>query len=249
MSAATAKVSNVIDFIQPDKAKEVGGELETTSKSLATRLGPTAITDTASLEQAVLDRQAIGDAIKRVEEFFAPFKQMAHRLHKALCDRETEILTPLRRVDTTKRTAISEFKAAQDRIREQRERELAEARRRDDEARAAADAAALEAAGRPEEAAAVIEQAIAAPETIVVLEDETAKVDGLKFTRRWYWRFAGGPKEIEKTPPAIVTRTMQLIPREFLCLDEKKIGAYVRSMKETARIPGLDVYYVDDPTR
>src|SRR5882724_276818 len=102
--AASAKV---IDFIDPSKANGVGTELATTTTSLVSRLSttPAVIRDTAGLEQAVLDRQTIGDAIKRVEEFFAPFKQMAHRLHKALCDRESEILTPLRKVDGDKRTA------------------------------------------------------------------------------------------------------------------------------------------------
>ena len=249
MSPAAAKANDVIDFIQPDKAKSIGGEIETTTKSLASRLSQSAVTDLGSLEQAVLDRQAIGDAIKRVQEFFAPFKQMAHRLHKALCDRENEILAPLQRVDVAKRTAISDYKAAQDRIRAARERELADQRRREEEARAAADAAQLEAAGMHAEASAVLEEAIAAPAAVVVLTDETKAVEGLKFTRRWCWRFSGGPQAIKDTPPAILERTMQLIPREFLCVDEKKVGAYVRSMKGTAKIPGLDVYYVDDPVR
>ena len=34
-----------------------------------------------------------------------------------------------------------------------------------------------------------------------------------------------------------------------MCADEVKIGAYVRSMKESAKIPGIDVYYVDEPVR
>ena len=114
--------AKVIDFIDPSKAKDVGRELESTTASLATRLTTTTVTDLPSLEQAVTDRQALGEAIKRVEEFFSPFKQMAHRLHKALCDRETEILAPLRRVDFVKREAITEFKAAQDRLRQARER-------------------------------------------------------------------------------------------------------------------------------
>lgn len=248
MPAASAK-GNVIDFIQPDKAREVGGELETTTKSLAQRLSSTTVTDTKSLEQAVLDRQAIGDAIKRVEDFFAPFKQMAHRLHRALCDRETEILTPLKRVDAVKRTAISDYKAERDRIRQAQERELAEQRRREDEARAMADAELLAASGQHQEAAAVLEEAIAAPAPVVALTDETKGVEGLKFTRRWLWRYRGGPNVIKDTPPEVLQRAMQLVPRDFCCVDEKKVGQYVRSMKSTAKIPGIEIYYVDDPVR
>jgi len=246
MAPASAKV---IDFIDPTKAKEVGGELATTTQSLAQRLAATAVTDLVSLEQAVTDRQAIGEAVKRVQEFFAPFKQMAHRLHKALCDRENEILGPLLKLDGTKRTAISDFKAAQDRLRQQRERELGEQQRRDDEARAAAEAAQLESAGEHEMAAAVMEEAIAAPAAVVVLADETKQVEGLHFTRRYLWRFAGGPKEIDQTPPAVLERVMQLLPRDYLAPDTKKIGAFARAMKGSAKVPGLEFYHVDDPTR
>lgn len=247
MSAATAKV---LDFNQPDTAKVVGRELETTSQSLVLRLdGDHTIADIVDLEQAVSDRQLLGDAIKRVEEFFAPFKKMAHDLHKALCNRESEILAPLQRIDGLKRGAISLFKAEQDRIRADREREIAEQQRRDAEARASAEAAALERAGDHAMAAAVMEEAIAAPMPVAVLPDETKQVDGLKFTRRWLWRYAGGPKELKATPPAILARTMQLIPREFLCVDEKKLGAYVRSMKNSGKVPGVEIYYVDDPVR
>ena len=42
---------------------------------------------------------------------------------------------------------------------------------------------------------------------------------------------------------------MQLIPREFLCVDEKKLGAHIRAMKDSAKVPGIEIYYVDDPVR
>ena len=54
---------------------------------------------------------------------------------------------------------------------------------------------------------------------------------------------------MKQTPPTVIARTMKLLPREFLIPDEKKIGAYARSMKGSGAIPGVDIYYVDDPTR
>ena len=68
----------------------VGAELAVTSLSLVDRLGAIEVTDRASLEQAVLDRQQIGEATKRVQEFFRPLKQMADRLHKALCEQPAD---------------------------------------------------------------------------------------------------------------------------------------------------------------
>jgi hypothetical protein len=223
----------VLDFNQPDSAKGVGGELAADTTALVTRVGVVHVSDRASLEQAVLDRQAIGDSVKRVQAFSEPFKSSAYKLHRMLCDRENEILGPLLRLDKAMRDGISAFKAAEDRARQQREREESERRRREDEDRAALEAAALEVAGDHALAAAVVAEALAATAPVVVLPDTTKGVDGLKFTRRWLWR----------------TSNAALVPRDFLCLDEKKIGAYARAMKGSGAIAGIEIYYVDDPTR
>jgi hypothetical protein len=238
----------VLDVTRPaESADAVGTELAAQSTALATRLAGTAITDRPSLEQAVIDRQVIGATIARVEEFFAPFKQMAHRLHRALCDRESAILEPLVVIDGEKKRAISAYKAEQDRLRREEERRQAEIRRREDEATAAAEAAQLEAAGETVMATAVLETALAAPPPVVVLPDATKGV--VSFTRRWYWKYAGGPADVRLTPAAVKVRTMGLIPREFLMVDEKKVGAYARSMKDSGTIPGIEIYYVDEPIR
>jgi hypothetical protein len=227
------KSANVLDFNQPDTAKGVGGELAADTTALVAVIGTVHVTDRASLEQAVVDRQAIGDSVKRVQAFFEPFKSSAHKLHKMLCDRENEILGPLLRLDQAMKDGISSFKAAEDRARQQREREESDRRRREDEERAAREAAALEAAGDHALAAAVVDEAIAAPAPVVVLPDSTKGIEGLKFTRRWLWRISNEA----------------LVPREFLCLDEKKIGAYARAMKGSGAIPGIEIYTVDDPVR
>ena len=112
-----------------------------------------------------------------------------------------------------------------------------------------AEAAALERAGEHALAEAVIAESLSAPDPIVVLQDATKQVEGLKFTRRYCWRFSGGPKEVEKTPPEVLLRAMQLVPRDFLMPDAKKIGAYARSMKGAGKVPGIEFYHVDDPTR
>jgi hypothetical protein len=227
------KPAAVVDFNQPHTARGIGGELAADTTALVTRVGVVAVTDRASLEQAVLDRQAIGASVKRVQAFFEPFKSSAYKLHRMLCDRENEILGPLLRLDQAMRDGIAGFKAAEDRARDQREREERDRRRREEEDRAALEAAALEAAGDHALAAAVVDEAIAAPAPVVVLPDATKGVDGLKFTRRWLWRPANAA----------------LVPREFLCLDEKKIGAYARAMKGSGAIAGIEIYFVDDPVR
>jgi len=238
-----------IDLNKPESARVVGEELAATSSLLVTRLRANAITDTATLQQAVIDREQLGELMTRVKDFFAPLKRMADELHKALCAREREILSPLLVLDAAKRDGMSLYKREQDRIRQQREREEAERLRRADEARAAAEAAHHEKAGDHALAAAVLEEAIAAPAPIVTHPDVTKAVVGLKFRTTWHWRYAGGPNDITQTPARIVERTMQQIPREYLCVDEPRLAALCRASKGTIKIPGIEFYSTEDPVR
>lgn len=232
--------------VNPDT---VGDELRDDALQLVQRIGNDPLQSTVDLEQAVIDRELIGGAIRRVEQFFGPLKKMAYDLHRAICDRENAIAKPLRALDKQRAGAISAYKALRDRERDEREQALSEQRRREAEAHAAAEAAQLEARGQPELAAAVVAEAIAAPAPAVSLPDETKSVEGLKFRRRWLWRYVGGPADVSATPAPIVARTLAIIPREFLTLDEVKLNGYARAMKSAGKIPGIEIYSVDDPVR
>ena len=235
-----------IDLNRPDSARHVGSQLEATALSTVDKMrGSLTITDRLSLEQVQEDRSYVFALIKQGEEFFRPLKALAHQLHAKICAREKEILEPLRTLDREQSNAIREYNALEDRRRRQREAELAEQQRRDLEAQAARDAAAYERTGDHELAAAVIAEAIAAPAPVVVLPDEVREV--VSFTRRWHWKYSGGPADVSKTPPEIVRRTLAVIPDEFKTIDEKKIGQFARSMKSSGRIPGIDIYPTDDP--
>ena len=237
----------LLDVTEPERsARALGAELAPVTHSLAERLADTAVIDIASCDQAVLDREQLRDAITRVNNFFEPYKKMAFALHKALCDGQNDIIKPLQALDQLKRDAITRFNAEQQRRRWEREQALAEDQRREQEARAASEAAALEARGEPALAAAVVDEAISAPAPVVVLPNDLAHV---RFRRRWCWKFSGGPAEIKRTPADVLKRALDGMPREFLCIDEAKIGGYVRSMKASGKIPGIDIYAVDDPIR
>ena len=238
----------MIDLNRPDAARTVGGQLESTALSTVDRMRATlTITDRASLEQVTDDRGVVYGLIKQIEEFFAPLKADAHALHSKLCAREKELLDPLRTLDREQAEAIRRFHAIEDKARREREREAADKLRREAEALAAVTAAEYERAGEPETAAAVLAEALAAPPPVVVLPDVVREV--VSFTRRYRWKYAGGPEDVTKTPPEIVRRTLAVLPEEYKTADEKKIGAYVRAMKTSARIPGIEIYAVDEPNR
>jgi hypothetical protein len=54
---------------------------------------------------------------------------------------------------------------------------------------------------------------------------------------------------VTTTPPALVARTLAIIPRDFCCVDDVKLGAYARAMKGSGTVPGIEFYHVDDPVR
>jgi hypothetical protein len=228
-------------------ADHAGAELEDTTAGLVRRLALTPrVTDAASLAQAKLDRQTLAEAIGRVETWFKPLKASAYGLWQTLCKRERTILDPLRAADQQKADDIRQYHDAEARERRRLELEAAALAKRDREREAAIEAAAVEASD-PELAAAILEEAIAAPAPVIALPDPAAGI--VTFTRRWHWKYAGGPMDRKATPPDVLARALERIPIQFHAIDDVKIGQYVRSMKGSAKIPGVDVYYTDDPNR
>jgi hypothetical protein len=234
------------DIARPDT---VGVELASRTAALTAALHDIVIVDLLTLERQIDDRRRLGEMLDRVDAFFDPLVQMAHSLWKALTERRRGIKAPIEALDARKRDAIAAFKQQEDRARREREQAIALDQQRARDAAAAAEAAALERSGDAVGADAVLREAIDAPPPVVALPDALRTIDGLTFRRRWTWKYAGGPAVVKDTPPDVLARALAKIPPEFLMVDEKKIGAYARSMKASGSIPGIQIYYVDDPLR
>jgi hypothetical protein len=211
----------------------LGDDLAEQTTALAARVSAGVILTVDDHQQAIDERQELGEALKRVQQYFAPIKKMAHTLWRELCDRENAILDPLRARDIERAKAIGAYKAVADAARREAERAEGDRRKAENERHAIAEAAALERDGDRASAAMVLADAVAAPPPVVVLPDLVRSVAGAKFVRRWHFR--------------IVDES--LIPREYLAVDEKRIGQYVRAMKGSARVAGIEFYYSDDPVR
>ena len=210
----------------------VGGDLQNESHALADRVAVGAIATVEDLAAAVAAREQLGAMRARVVEYFHPIKSMAYTLHKALCAKESAMLKPIDTSDRLIAAAMSAYKADQDRARRDRERAEQDRRQRELDAAALAEAATLESYGDHALAAAVVEDAITAP-PVVVVERDPVKDTGAKFRTVWRWR----------------VHDASVVPREFLTLDDTKIGAYVRAMKSSGAIAGIDIYATDEPVR
>ena len=104
-----------------------------------------------------------GKLLKRkaaeVTGFFKPMKDSAYQAHKAVCDREKAMLTPLKNAEKIVKKTMGDYLMEQERIR----REAEEAARRaaeEERERKLKEAMALEAAGDKEGAEAAVEEAV-----------------------------------------------------------------------------------------
>lgn len=195
------------------------------------------IRDVNGLEVATLERTHIGETLAKIDAFFEPLTSMAFKLHRALTARRNAVRQPWERADALFSTAMTRFKAAQDKIRRLEEQALATEHRLQEEARAAVEAATLERAGEPELAEAVVAQAIAAPAPVVTLPDVTKGI--AKFRDVWKWKYLGDSQE----------HAMRLIPREYLQPNTVAISKVVTALKDQTKIPGIIVWKDQVPVR
>lgn len=161
----------------------------------------------------------------QISAFMAPVKRAAHEAHRAAIAQEKQALAPVEEAERLVKREVVRY-----------QQELEAERRRQEEAvrameRERAEAAALEAArlcelnGDHEQAEEILDN-VEMFEEPVNLEAMEVRTEGVSIRQTWRYR--------------VVDEA--LVPREYLMLDEKKIGAVVRAMKALTRIPGIEAY-------
>lgn len=161
-------------------------------------------------------------SIARVVEFFRPLKETAWNAHKQIVAKEKAIIDPRQAVAAAISAKMVKFQA-QERARLEAERKEAEAKARAaEEERRLEQAVELEAVGMKAEA----DQVLAAPVQVAVPVQAQTKAAGISF--REIWKFS--------------VENLSIVPREYLQLDEKKVGAIVKAMKGQTAIPGIKAY-------
>lgn len=166
----------------------------------------------------------VKDLTREIISFFEPLKRSASDAHKKLCAAEKEKVSPLLDVERKVKTRMLEYEAAERRRKAEQEAKLREEARKIEEESRLREATRLEAEGRTREAERLIDAPIFTPP--VTVAPPTPRVQGVKYVTTWKFRI------IDES----------LIPRQFLAVDEKKIGAVVRAMRGEARVPGVEVY-------
>jgi hypothetical protein len=169
---------------------------------------------------------------KRVTDFFAPHKARALESHRALCADEKKALDPALQDEAGCKRLLLAYDNEQDRLRREEEQKRQADARQAEEARRLAEAAAMETEAIEtgdqallEQAMEMVEQPIVAP-AIAPVEKQTPKVSGVSYREVWKFRIVNP----------------SLIPREYLAVDDSKIGQVVRAMKGATKIPGIVAY-------
>jgi len=167
----------------------------------------------------------------RIAETFDKHIKRAHEAHKGLVKEKADAEAPLTQAEATIKRNLVTYSTEQERLRKLKEQRLAEMARQQEEERQLAEAAALEsyAVETGDAEMLVTAQEIAAAPVVapvIVLPKATPVVSGISFRDVWKFRVVNAA----------------LVPREYLSVDEVKIGGVVRAMKNTVTIPGVDIY-------
>jgi hypothetical protein len=166
----------------------------------------------------------IKDIRKKIEATFKPIKQKMDAAKKEVLDQEKAADKPLLEAEAWLKPLISNYLIEQEKARKAEEDRLREIARKEEEERQLQAAIEAEQNGSKEEAEEIISAPVqAAP---VVVPKTVPKVAGISQRENWKFRIVDEKK----------------IPREFLKVDEVKIGSYVRAMKSAGNIPGVEIY-------
>ena len=174
-----------------------------------------------------------GKLLKRkaaeVTGFFKPMKDSAYQAHKAVCDREKAMLTPLKNAEKIVKKTMGDYLMEQERIR----REAEEAARRaaeEERERKLKEAMALEAAGDKEGAEAAVEEAVVMDEATgySVPAPVKSKVSGVSTSKDW---------EITNIDTAKVP--VNFSGMELRPVDQAAVIRLIRASKGRIAIPGI----------
>lgn len=186
--------------------------------------------------QSPEDYEAAGEFGKLLKQkaaevtgFFKPMKDSAYQAHKAVCDREKAMLTPLENAEKIVKRTMGDYLMEQERIR----REAEEAARRaaeEERERKLKEAMELEAAGDKEGAEAAVEEAVVMDEATgySVPAPVKPKVSGVSTSKDWEIT------SIDTAKVPVNFNGMELRP-----VDQAAVMRLIRASKGSIAIPGI----------
>lgn len=187
------------------------------------------ITNAEEYAQVVQIGKIIADFRKETQAFFKPIKQQMDEPHDVACEIEKQFLNFIVPAENHLKTQATAFRVAQEKAREAEAKRIADEQRRQIEEQRLKDAEAAEAAGKTKLADALLSAPVhVKPIAESALPQAAPKVEGV--TKRVNWKFR--------------VTDINAVPRDWMMVDEKRVGEFVRTNKEKAIgvIPGIEAY-------
>jgi hypothetical protein len=189
-----------------------------------------AISSSEQLQVVGTEVLRIKDVRKQVQELFADPKKQAHETHKSICEAEKKLLDPLDQAEKAYNQMILNYNREQQRLlalEQERIRKEAEAKA---EVERQAKLKEAEAAMDNGADLSQIEEMMAEAETVIpivpIIQTAQSIPVGLNIKQNWTWECID----------------INLVPREYLMLDEKKLNAQAKATKDTVKVPGIRFY-------
>jgi hypothetical protein len=208
--------------IAPVKEEDVSS-LEHEGKEFISQAEAYQVVDANSYSTALLLAAKCAEKEKLPEKLLGAERDLANKLHKSLTQKIGLLSNPFgaaKRIFSQK--SYSWKKLENDRLAAEEAKRIAEEKKRLEDEKLTR-AAEVEAAGDKDGAERILEESVfVAPKPI----QAAPKINGVNTRENWQYRIVD-----EK-----------LIPREYLCPDEKKIGKIVKANGTKTNIPGIEVF-------
>lgn len=202
---------------------ELNKELETKAVTILDEAKSTEITTQEQYDKSAEFLKSVKQLQKKIKEHYADPIKKAYEAHKAIKAAEQELLKPLDEAETIIKKKCGSFNRQQEEIRAEKERQLRE------EAKKKAEEEAAKKNAENAFMAEILDQPVAEIVPVIVPEvviEKPKNVSGTYYVESWKFKI------IDEN----------LIPREYLMIDESKIGKVVKAMKSLTNIPGIETY-------
>ena len=200
-------------------------ELEKKALSWPEKAKAITITNQQTYEQAANFIVAIATLEKEIKDHHKPIKDAANKAHKEAVAAEKRLLDPLLEAKGIINRRLGAWTQEQERIRQEAERKAREeAQKREEEARLKLAEEAAKQGATEETQMEILDTPIPMPQPVAA--PTYRPISGVSGRTYWKWRIVDANQ----------------IPREYLMVDEMKINGIVRAMKQSTKIPGIEVY-------
>lgn len=219
-TGVTLKTSS---FGRPEAALAQKDELKNNAMSILGQAKAIVITTHEQSMAAADFLKGIKALKKLVDEKIGPLVESARNNWKLQVAFKKDHDEPLSQAEMMVKGKMQTYLAEQEHLRRVEEQRLQAEAQKAAEEQAEQDALLMEATGDAEAAEVVRDEPVRAP---VVTVAPVAKPSGIAMQSVWRYRIIDANS----------------VPREYLAIDDKKLGAVVRAMKAACNIPGVEIF-------